>query len=256
MLRAPEHRSLQGCHVLSLRPAGGHQSLRRAALREGARVLALSPWRIEPRRDAEAVRALRSALRASHIVFTSPHGVRSAAALQPFRMRRGQNWFAVGEGTARALRRAGIETVHAPTRMDSEGLLALPGLERVRAVDVGLVTAPDGRERIAEELRRRGARILRADVYARVPIAPAAIAVAKLQTLRGCLWLALSSGEALHRTLDSLPAPALRVLRRARVAAASPRLAELARQAGFDRIAIAASARPRDLVAAMAAASR
>jgi uroporphyrinogen-III synthase len=256
MPRAPEHRSLQGCHVLSLRPTGGHDSLRRAALREGARVLALSPWRIEPRHDAEAVRALRCALRASHVVFTSPQAVRSAAALQPLRMRRGQIWFAVGEGTARALRRAGIGTVHAPVRMDSEGLLALPGLERVRGADIGLVTAPGGRDRIAAELRRRGARILRADVYTRVPITPATTAVAKLQALRGCLWLALSSGEALHRTFDSLPSPALRVLRRARVAAASPRLAELARQAGFGRIAIAASTRPRDLVAAMAAASR
>ena len=47
---------------------------------EGARVIALSPWRIETRDDASARRALRTALRAAHLVFTSPNAVRAAGA--------------------------------------------------------------------------------------------------------------------------------------------------------------------------------
>ena len=253
MSRAHEYEGLQGCHVLSLRPVGDHDALRRAAAREGARVIALSPWRIEPRRDADAAQALRIALRAPRVVFTSPNAVRAAAALQPLRPRRGQQWIAVGEGTARTLRRNGIARVEAPVRMDSEGLLALPGLARVRDIDVGLVTAPGGRGRIGAELARRGARVLRADVYARVPVVPSAAAIAKLRALRGRAWLALSSGEALRLVLAALPASARGALLRARVGAASPRLAAQAREAGFGRIVVAASARPRDLVAAMAA---
>lgn len=237
---------------MSLRPVGGHETLRRAAAREGARLLALSPWRIAPRDDTTTRDQLRKALQASHVVFTSPSAVRAALALQPLRSRRGQVWCAVGAGTAQALRRAGIAHVESPRRMDSEGLLDLPVLAHVRGTGVGLVTAPGGRDRIAAGLLRRGARILRADVYARVPVAPSAAAQARLRALRRRPWLALSSGQALHQILAQLPATACDRLLRARVAAASDRLAALAREAGFADIRVAASARPRDLIAAMA----
>src|SRR5690606_3210293 len=161
------------CYVISLRPVGGHAPMRRAAAAYGARVLALSPWRIEPRRDAGARAALRQALRADIVLFTSPAAVRAAAALQRLHARRGQAWLAVGAGTAAALRRAGVAGVAAPARMDSEGLLALPALGAVRGRSIGLVTAPGGRNLIAPTLARRGARIVRAEVYARVAVAPA-----------------------------------------------------------------------------------
>ncbi len=245
---------LRGCYVISLRPVGGHAPLRRAAAAHGARVLALSPWRIEARSDAATRRALREALRADAVVFTSPAAVRAAAALQALRARRGQDWLAVGAGTAAALRRAGIDRVHVPERMDSEGLLALPALRAVRGRTVALVTAPGGRGALAATLRRRGARLLRADVYARVPVTPAAAAVARLRALRSApLRLALSSGEALLGVLASLPPDVAARLRDARVLAASARLAALARGQGFRDIAIAADARPRSLLAAVAA---
>lgn len=243
---------LQACHVVSLRPLGGHDGLRRAAARAGARVIALSPWRLETRDDPQTRKCLRAALAAPRIVFTSPAAVRAAMRMQQLRARRGQTWFAVGAGTARALRRAGIAEVIAPERMDSNGLLALAGLRDVHGSDVGLVTAPGGRDRIAPTLQRRGARLLRADVYARMPTAPSAAAVARLRSLRRRPWLALSSGEALQWILQVLPDDALRALRKARVAAASQRLADLAHAAGFRDVVLAASALPRDLVAAMA----
>lgn len=248
------HDRPQACHVLSLRPLGRHDSLRRAAARAGARVIALSPWRLELRKDPDTRNRLRAALAAPRIVFTSPTAVRAAMRVTPLRARRGQSWFAVGAGTARALRRAGIAEVTAPARMDSDGLLALPGLHDVRGSAIGLVTAPGGRDRIASTLQRRGARLLRADVYARVPIAPSAAAVARLLSLRQRPWLALSSGEALQRILRVLPEDALRALRKARVAAASQRLADLARAVGFRDVVVADSALPRDLIAAIATA--
>lgn len=248
--------SLQGCHVVSLRPVGGHDPLRQAAAHAGARVLALSPWRIAPRTDPAARTALREALRAPRIVFTSPSAVQAAGALQPLRARPGQRWYAVGAGTADALRRLGIADVESPQRMDSEGLLGLPSLVVAMDGDVGLVTAPGGRELIASGLARRGARVLRADVYARLPVAPAASAIARLEALPGRPWLALSSGQALQQVLAALPAPARASLLRARVAAASERLAALAREVGFEDIVVAASARPRDLIAAMTASGR
>ena len=240
---------------MSLRPVGDHDGLRRAAAREGAQLLALSPWRIEQRDDATTRDQLRNALQAPRIVFTSPSAVRAALALQPLRARDGQRWCAVGAGTAAALQRAGIAHVESPRRMDSEGLLDLPALAHVRGTGVGLVTAPGGRDRIAAGLRRRGARILRADVYTRVLVAPSAVAQARLRAVRRRPWLALSSAQALHQILAQLPATARDRLLRARVAAASDRLAALAQEAGFEDIHLAASALPRDLIAAMVGAT-
>ena len=226
--------------------------MRRAAAAHGARVLALSPWRIELRCDRATAAALRQALDADIVVFTSPNAVRAALALRRLRRRRGQAFVAVGAGTARALRRTGIDDVSAPARMDSEGLLALPVLQAVRGQRVGLVTAPGGRGVIANTLAQRGARLLRADVYARIPIPPDARAIHALLRLRARPWLALTSAEALQHLLAALPADALRRLLTARVVAASERLAGLAHSAGFADIRVASDARPRALLQAAA----
>lgn len=247
---------LSGWHVISLRPVGEHAAIRRAAARHGARVLALSPWKLVFRDDASTRTGLRAALSANHVLATSPAAVRAAQALHPLRARRGQCWYGVGSGTAAALRRTGIDDAVTPSRMDSEGLLALPQLRHVRGVGIGLLTAPGGRNRIEAILRRRGARVLRADVYARVPVAPSARAIARLRTLTASTWLLLSSGQALLRVLDSLPREAVTALHGARVVAASARLADLAREHGFTRIVIAGDARPRTLLDAAASAAQ
>jgi len=251
----PSVAALAGCYVISLRPVGGHAAVRSAAAKHGARVLALSPWKLQLRDDAATRANLRAALAATRVLVTSPAAVRAAHALRPLRKRRAQAWFAVGSGTAAALRRSGIHDVVAPIRMDSEGLLALPGLRDVRGHDIGLLTAPGGRGRIVPALRRRGARVLRADVYARMPIVPSARAIANLRTLTAPPWLLLSSGEALLQLLGTLPRDAVALLRKSRVVAASLRLAELARAQGFTRVAVADNARPGTMLAAAAQAA-
>ena len=248
--------ALDGCYVISLRPAGEHASLRRAAAAHGARVLALSPWKLLQRDDAATRATLRAALAAERVVFTSPAAVRAALALQALRLSRGAIWCAVGAGTASMLRHAGVAAVLSPTRMDSEGLLALPAMTQVRECRVGLVTAPGGRGRIAATLRRRGALLLRANVYERVPVVPPARTVQRLLELDAPSWLALSSGEALERIVSTLPSAACVQVRRARVVAASERLAGIARGHGFTQIVVAASARPHDLMLAAATAMR
>lgn len=248
---APKQRA---CYVISLRPVGGHAPMRRAAAAHGMRVVALSPWRIETRADTATRAALAAALRADVVLFTSPAAVAAAAGMRRLRARRGQSWVAVGAGTAAALRRAGIDGVAAPARMDSEGLLALPALQQLDGRSVGMVTAPGGRGVIAPTLVARGARILRADVYERVPVSPSPAAIARLRALDGAACcLALSSGEALQRLLQSLPDELPGKLRQVRVLAASQRLAGLARDAGFADVRVASDARPASLLSAVGA---
>jgi uroporphyrinogen-III synthase len=199
--------------LVSLRPSGEHAVLRRAAASAGGRVIALSPWRLRARDDDASRRALALALAAERVLFTSPGAALAASQLQTLRPITGQTWLAVGAGTAAALRRAGVADVLAPARMDSEGLLALPALNGLQGLRVGLVTAPGGRGMLAPALAERGARILRADVYERVPIALSASAIAKIRTLPLPAALAVSSGEALARVMAALPEAALVRLR-------------------------------------------
>ena len=229
--------------------------MRQAAKRHGAGLIAVSPWRLEPLGDPQARAALDRAVASSRVVFTSPTAVRAAARLRPLAVASDEQvWCAVGSGTAAALRRAGIARVQAPARMDSEGLLALPALQHIDGRDVGLVTAPGGRGALLPALESRGARVIRADVYRRVPQSPDPRAVAALRALQAPAVLMVSSGEALQCTLDTLPSDALPALHRARVVATSDRLADLARQCGFGQVSTAKGPRPRDLLRAAVAA--
>jgi uroporphyrinogen-III synthase len=147
-----------------------------------------------------------------------------------------------------------VQGVRVPARSDSEGLLAMPELQALAGTAVGLVTAPGGRGLLAPALAARGAQVRRADVYQRLPPRFDRRHRARLQALGPDVALLLSSGEALAHFLHGLAPEAAGVLARARVVVASPRLAELARQAGARAPRVAASAAPADLVAALRAA--
>ncbi|MGV8922509.1 MAG: uroporphyrinogen-III synthase [Thermomonas sp.] len=248
--------TLQGWTALSLRPRGQHGGLRTAASRHGARMLALSPYVIEPLAGQNHRKALEQALAADITVWTSPNAVRAAAALQPLQARPGQTWLAVGSGTRRALQRAGIDA-RAPSRMDSEGLLAMPELQDVRGSSIGLVTAPGGRGMLAPTLAERGAHVIRADVYARRSIAFSTRALTALDTALASphrVLLVLSSQDALQRLLNARLSGSHAALTDIAVVAASQRLADIARSAGFQRITVATSATPGALLHAAASA--
>ena len=98
----------------------------------------------------------------------------------------------------------------------------------------------------------RGATVRRADVYMRRSVALSPAQRAALDDAArdpGRVLLALSSGEALDALLAQVPARGLRDIA---VVAASARLGDAARAAGFARIAVATDARPAALLRAAA----
>jgi uroporphyrinogen-III synthase len=236
-------------YVISLRPRGQHQRLRDVSKRAGHGFIALSPLRIALRDDDTTRDALQDALAADVVLFTSPNAVAAARALMPLALRGAP--VAIGDGTARALKRAGVDAVLRPSRMDSEGVLALPVFDAIDSKRVGLVTAPGGRDRIAPTLAARGARVMRADVYTREPCGMPRAGLRALRGATGRLAIALSSGEALDRAVSQLEPADLARLRGARVLAASERLVEHARRLGFNDVVRADGPRPAQLVAAL-----
>jgi uroporphyrinogen-III synthase len=240
---------LAGWYVISLRPSGDHGAVQRAARKHGARVLPMSTLRRVP---LDAGPALAAALACPVVVFTSPGAVKLSGSL--LQAGAGQRWLAVGSGTAAALRDAGItEVAVAPGRPDSEGLLALPELQSVSGLPVGLVTAPGGRGLIGETLAQRGAHVHLAEVYRREPVAPTAARLRLLDALPATSALLVSSLEALDGLWSRLDDPARARLRSRPVVASSPRLAAELAARGFSMIVLADGAAPSHLVAALAA---
>jgi len=234
-------------YAISLRPRGQHSTLRREVEKQGGRLIAVSPWALQYRTDAVTQAQLALALAGELQLFTSPVAVAAAGKLQS--LCNVQAAVAVGEGTVRTLYQHGIRHVYCPQRMDSEGVLALPIMHHLAGKRVGLITAPGGRNLITEEVQRRGAELLRVDVYQRQPIRLRTATLKRLQTLTDDpTVLLLSSVQALQQVLPQLPVDIRHRWQQQPVIAASARLAHLAAEQGFVRIYTAQGPLPAQLV--------
>jgi uroporphyrinogen-III synthase len=158
--------SLRGRGVLVTRPAALAAPLAERIERAGGRAIVFPTIEIVdlPRPDAFA-RLGDFAL----AIFVSPTAVQRAlggVGAWP----RSLAVAAVGEGTRRALERAGFADVIAPREgADSEALLAAPGLARFSGTRVLIVRGAGGRELLGESLRERGCVVELAECYRRVP---------------------------------------------------------------------------------------
>lgn len=239
--------------MVSLRPQGQQTVLRTQARQAGLAFVALPPWRLCRSSIAEAQAALATAVQADVVVFTSPAAVVAAASLgRVLAQAPPRPWLAVGDGTRLALEQAGFPQVQAPSRMDSEGLLALEVLQAVEGQRIGLVTAPGGRGLLTAQLEQRGALMCRADVYQRHPLQLPARGLARLDRSPSPWYLLVSSAEALQRTWSMLD---LRQQQRwqaqVHVVAASARLLAQAEALGLTRGVLAAGPGPDALMSAV-----
>lgn len=251
MRRMTGHRPLAGTRIAITRPAGTGSALARRVRALGGTPLLLPGSSLREAPDAAAARkALREALACDIAIFTSPAAVRFARGLGALRGR--ARMLAPGAGTLRALRRAGFTRAQAPAREDSEGILALPMLQRVRDVRIGIIGAAGGRGLLDRELGVRGATVLRAHVYRRLPARLDRRHVEALsRDTQKPLYVLLSSAEALANIGAALPDDARRALSAGTAIVSSARLAATARDAGFTRVLRAESARADAMLAAV-----
>lgn len=244
-----DNQGLQGRTIVITRPAGTAAALVRRVRALGGVPLLLPGLALRGVGDERAAReALLAALGDDLIIFTSPAAVRHAAALTP--LLTAATVLAVGQGTARALRRHDIRSVLAPARQDSEGLLEQPALQDLRDRRVALIGAPGGRSLLREQLVARGARLSEVHVYRRVAPRLDRRHIDRVQSLPPSALVWLSSVEALDFLHQWAPPPAWTRMVAATAIVSSERLAVAAREAGFRRIVRAASALSADLLQA------
>lgn len=161
--------------------------------------------------------------------------------------------YAVGDSTADVLRAAGI-AVHTPgLEMTSEGLLALPSLQSVVGQRVLIVKGEGGRAALREALAGRGARVDELRCYRRSPPDVAPEALQQLLDEQQVACILVSSGEALDN-LKGLLEPvdiAQSIRKHCALVVPSARVAEQARYAGWQDVAVAANASDDAMLAAL-----
>ncbi len=155
----------------------------------------------------------------------------------------GLSWFAVGPSTAAPLQAAGLEVLSPVSRYDSEGLLERPELQAEQVCDEKILIwrGVGGRETLASVLRERGARVDYAELYVREPVQSTTQQWQAL--LQEKPLLLLSSGQALDLALDRVADLTERVHG---ILVPGERAAGIARERGFEKVLVAASARNED----------
>jgi len=236
---------LHGAGILVTRPAAQADNLCRLIEQQGG--IALRFPTLEITGASPEPPLLQAALAADWLIFTSTNAVDFAIkafggkmpALQQPRIA------AVGQATANALRHAGwpVDCVPA-SEFNSEGLLAEALLQDVAGKSCVIVRGVGGREKLAECLRSRGAKVAYLEVYSRRQ------PVADNQELTKCLAghaldaVTVTSTEALHNLLAMLDTSSAALLRKVPVIVVSDRIGQTAQQLEFERIAV--SRQPTD----------
>jgi uroporphyrinogen-III synthase len=232
---------LDGVGVIVTRPQRQAAGLARRLAAVGATPLIWPAIVILPPQDRTQLDAAHAALSSYDIaVFVSANAVEYGvpdAANWPSALR----VFAPGPGTAEALAAVGVTGVRIPvTTFDSEGLLALPELERVDGARVVIFRGQGGREMLGSTLAQRGAHVDYVSCYRRT--APSSGAQGLLEAMRKgrAHAITLSSAEGIDNLLGAAGIEGRTLLERIPAFVPHPRIAKHARLVGLPVVTTAA----------------
>jgi uroporphyrinogen-III synthase len=238
--------ALAGRRVVVTRPRERAGALAALIRRAGGEPLVFPTIEIRDPADAAPFYAIADRLADFDLaVFVSPTAVRKALALLRAR-RRDAPWpaalriAAIGAGSRRELEREGFRGVLAPNGdADSEALLALPELARMRGRRVVIFRGQGGRALLGETLAARGATVEHAECYERAR--PEADAGPLLEAwARGAVDAAMvSSGEGLDNLCRLLGQAGREWLRDTPLFVPHARVAEKAAALGVRRLVVA-----------------
>jgi uroporphyrinogen-III synthase len=147
-------------------------------------------------------------------------------------------WFSVGAATAQVLADHGLNVHYPQTGDDSEALLALPSLREAIAgpgARVLILRGEGGRELLAERLREQGASVDYLELYRRfLPAYGDGVLMQRIQ-LERLNGVVVSSGQGfLH--LQALAGPDWPQVAQLPLFVPSPRVYEMARAAGAEKV--------------------
>lgn len=243
--------------VLVTRPAGQGDELCAALEGAGFSVHSLPLLQLLPLAELDPVQRRRvlDLDHFNHIIFVSGNAVRLGMAWIEScwpQLPLGLHWYAVGEATARELSAHGVRVLTPGSEMTSEGLLALPQLQAVAGQRVLIVKGEGGRATLAESLGHRGARVEELACYRRIPPDLASGELAQKLSQWDIGVVLISSGEGLANLLALLSPAETTKFADITLLVPSPRVAQMARAAGFSRVITAENASDSAMLRALA----
>ncbi|MEP5567083.1 MAG: uroporphyrinogen-III synthase [Halioglobus sp.] len=234
--------------VLVTRPAGQGQ-----ALLQSLRDVGCEPVQHQPMLELEPLTELPPNQHQhlldldlyQHIIFISANAVRfGLERIDDYwpQLPAGVHWYAIGGTTAKLLQQRGLRPLVPAEEINSEGLLELAQLKEVAGQRVLIVKGLGGRETLRETLGNRGAKVDELACYQRICPRLAPGALAQMMSRQATDVVMISSGEGLSNMLTLLSDKESTNFRDIGLIVPSPRVAALARQAGFNDVVTAANA--------------
>lgn len=161
-----------------------------------------------------------------------------------------QQHYAVGKATARKAAQLGLRDVITPEQADSEGLLALPALQTatVNKQRILIIRGEGGRETLAETLRDRGAQVCYAEVYARETLKRDPAPLLECWHAKKLNIIMVTSLAGLDNLTEQLRRHHAMALNACPLLVVSERIAEQAREYGFQTVLTAQSANDNDVL--------
>lgn len=160
-------------------------------------------------------------------------------------------YYAVGKSTAAELLKRHIEAELPAQAYNSEGLLALPSLQKLSGERVVIFSGVGGRQLLSEELSRRGAMVSQCILYCRQPEDVYAGDINRLLSSAGLDLVIVHSGELLSNLMSLVQKEQQKALWQLPLLVPSKRVCEFAMDAGFNNVICAGSALPEDMVSAL-----
>jgi uroporphyrinogen-III synthase len=227
---------LAGLNIVVTRPREQAVQLQQRIEQLGGNVILFPLLEIEPVSDTRLLHELVARLSDFDLaIFISPNAVLygmaaiQASSAPPASLRVAT----VGQGSAQALRDAGVKEVIAPQgRSDSEALLALPQLQNVRSWKVVIFRGNGGRELLGDTLKARGAEVEYITCYHRSkPLQDIDTLLARKPDA-----ITLSSSEALGYLWDMLDETGRKQISSVPLLVPHARIADKARQQGWQHV--------------------
>ncbi len=232
-----EPQTLTGVTVVVTRPAHQAGPLCQLIEAQGGKAISFPSLEIESFNQPQPL--LRRLEQFDMAIFISANAVEYAVPYLPTSLPAQLILAAVGKRTATLLQQHSARPILTPTTgSDSEALLSLPPLQRIRGQRILIVRGEGGRELLAERLIERGAKVEYAEVYRRVrPDGD----LGTLMNHGQINLMTATSNESLQNLYTMATTPQRQWLLQLPLVVIGQRGAELARTLGFKYPAIAAA---------------
>lgn len=159
------------------------------------------------------------------------------------------HYFTVGRGTAACFASQTEQSVHYPIEQEtSEGLLALPQMQDLTGKQILILRGNGGREYFSEQARLRGANVETIECYQRVPLNYQAEEQISLCQRLAVNTLVITSMDVLNYLVELVPESAQQWLKNCCLVTVSERIAQFARNLGWENVIISPRADNQSLL--------